>query len=132
MVLSAGKILQCAVGFPELCHLLLYLLQQLLGLTDGLLLLEPDQLLRLAALLLNGVDQFGEGPLALLGRCCRRVLQSLPKVKMLSASIEENKAKNKTHLDVADNVSKFFLCDLQILLRRQRGFLQLFLVKRKR
>lgn len=93
VVLAARKILQRAVGFPELRHLPLYLLQQLLGLTDGRLLLEPDQLLGLAAPLLNGVDQFGEDPLALLGRRFRRVLQSLSKVKLFSATIDGGEKK---------------------------------------
>lgn len=48
--------------------------------------------------------------------------------KKLSATIDY---KRHTHLDVADNISKFFLCVFQFLLRLQRGFLQLFLRRKK-
>lgn len=80
VILGARKVLQSTVGSPQLRHLPLDLLQQLLGLAHGHLLLEPDQLLRLDAPLLNTVDQLGEDPLALLGRRFRRVLQGSSKV----------------------------------------------------
>lgn len=95
VVLGASEALQRAVGFPELRRLPLDLLQQLLGLADGHLLLEPDQLLGLAAALLHGVDEFGEDPLALLGRRFRRVLQRSARARTVSAPID---GKNKNTL----------------------------------
>lgn len=83
MVLGASEVLQRAVGLPELRRLPLDLLQQLLGLAHCHLLPEPDQLLGLGAALLQGVDQFGEDPLALLGRRFRRVLQRSARVGMV-------------------------------------------------
>lgn len=83
VVLGAGEVLQRGIGFPELRRLPLDLLQQLLGLADGHLLPEPDQLLGLGAALLHGVDEFGEDPLALLGCRFRRVLQRSARVRMV-------------------------------------------------
>lgn len=57
VVLSLRKFLQLSIGPPELHHLPLYLLQQLLSLTDSCPLLDSDQLLHLAALFLYGADQ---------------------------------------------------------------------------
>lgn len=68
VVLRLRQLLQLSVGPPELGHLLLHLLQQLLGLADRCPLLDSDQLRHLAALLLDGADQPGENPLALLHR----------------------------------------------------------------
>lgn len=93
VVLGERKILQRAIGLPELRHLPLHLLQQFLGLTDGRLLLEPDQLLGLDALLLSRADQLGEDPLALLSHRFRRVLQSSPRAETPSATRDEGKEK---------------------------------------
>lgn len=76
VVLRLRKFLQLSVDLPELHHLPLYLLQQLLSLTDSCPLLDSDQLLHLAALFLYGADQPGENPLTLLHCCLRGVLWS--------------------------------------------------------
>ncbi len=69
VVLGVRELLQLGVSPPELHHLPLYLLQQLLSLTDSCSLLDSDQLLHLTALFLYGADQLGENPLTLL-QCC--------------------------------------------------------------
>lgn len=75
VVLGARELLQLSVGPPELHHLPLVPLQQLLGLTDSCSLLDSEQLLQLAALFLYGADQLGENPLALLHCCLCGVLR---------------------------------------------------------
>lgn len=68
VVVRARQVLQLGVGPPDLHHLPLDLLQQLLGLSDSRPLLEAEQLLHLAPFFLDGADQPGENPLALLHR----------------------------------------------------------------
>lgn len=74
MVFSVRELLQLSAGPLELGHLLLYLLQLLLSLTDGCFALDSDQLLHLAVLFLNGSDQLGENPFTLLLCSLRGVL----------------------------------------------------------
>ncbi len=69
VVVSVWKPLQLGVGPPKLDYLSLYLLQQVLSLTDSCSLLDSDQVLHLTALFLHGADQLGENPIALL-HCC--------------------------------------------------------------
>lgn len=69
VVVSMGKLVQFSLVLLQLCDLLLDLVQQLLGLTDGRLLLRFDQLSHLKTLQLNGPNQFGEDAVALFG-CC--------------------------------------------------------------
>ena len=75
VVLGARELLQLGVGPPELHHLPLVPLQQLLGLTDRCSLLDSEQLPQLTALFLYGADQLGENPLALLHCCLCGVLR---------------------------------------------------------
>lgn len=74
VVRRAGQLLQLTIGPPDLHHLSLDLVQQLLGLRDSRPLLVAEQLRHFSALFLNGADQPGENPLALLHRRLRRVL----------------------------------------------------------
>lgn len=74
VVPRAGQLLQLAISLPDLHHLSLDLLQQLLSLSDSRPLLEAEQLRHFSAVFLDGADQPGENPLALLHRRLRGVL----------------------------------------------------------
>lgn len=138
VVLSLRKFLQLSVSPPELHHLPLYLLQQLLSLTDSCPLLDSDQLLHLAALFLYGADQPGENPLTLLHCSLRGVLWSTKFFRLWSQSrqcvnnVFKAPMETDAHLDVSDHISEFLLRVLQFLHRLQRGFLEFILREYKR
>lgn len=137
MVLSACKSVQLSVGPPELHYLPLDLLQQPLGLIDSCPLLDSDQLLHLAPLFLDGADQLGENPLALLQRCFGGMLLSTKSAafdlsRQRVNSVFKALMETDAHLDVSDNISEFLLRVLQFLHTLQRGVLELFLREYKR
>lgn len=75
VVFSARQFVEFSLILFLLSDLLLYLLQQLLGLTDDRLFLGSDQLSHLEPLQLNGANQFSEDGIALFSCCPSRALE---------------------------------------------------------
>lgn len=75
VVLGVRQFFQFSLILLLLSNLLLYLLQQLLSLTDNRLFLGSDQLSHLEPLQLNGVNQFSEDGVTLFSCCPSRALE---------------------------------------------------------
>lgn len=75
VVLSVRQFVQFSLILLLLSNLLLYLLQQLLSLTDDRLFLGSDQLSHLEPLQLDGANQLSEDRVALFSCCPSRALE---------------------------------------------------------